>query len=101
MVSLLSLGLIIHWLSLHLPPTLSPFLSPLSLQVGLVSQEPTLFATTIYENVAMGREGATRAEVEAAAQSANALKFITALPQGFDTQVGDPGVSPEWAIKME
>lgn len=52
-----------------------------------MSQEPTLFATTIYENIAMGKGGATRADVEAAAAAANALRFIKLLPQGFDTQV--------------
>lgn len=57
-------------------------------QVGLVSQEPTLFATTIYENIAMGREGATKEEVEEAARSANAHNFISHLPDAYQTQVG-------------
>ena len=56
-------------------------------QIGLVSQEPTLFATTIFENIAMGREGATEAEVRAAAEAANALRFISHLPLQFQTQV--------------
>ena len=56
-------------------------------QVGLVSQEPTLFATTIFENIAMGRKGATEQEVRAAAEAANALRFISNLPLQFDTQV--------------
>jgi ATP-binding cassette subfamily B (MDR/TAP) protein 1 len=56
-------------------------------QVGLVSQEPTLFANSIYENIAIGREGATREEVEAAARSANAWTFINAMPEKFDTKV--------------
>jgi ATP-binding cassette, subfamily B (MDR/TAP), member 1 len=51
-------------------------------QMGLVSQEPTLFATTIGENIAYGRPGATRAEVVEAAKAANAHAFISALPQG-------------------
>jgi ATP-binding cassette subfamily B (MDR/TAP) protein 1 len=55
--------------------------------VGLVSQEPTLFANSIYENIAIGREGATREEVEAAARSANAWTFINAMPEKFDTKV--------------
>lgn len=62
-------------------------------QVGLVSQEPTLFATTIYENIAMGKPGCSRAEVEAAAEAANALRFIRLLPKGFETKVGERGVA--------
>jgi ATP-binding cassette subfamily B (MDR/TAP) protein 1 len=50
-------------------------------------QEPTLFATTIYENIAMGRAGASREEVEAAARAANAHAFITHLPLSYETQV--------------
>lgn len=56
-------------------------------QVGLVSQEPTLFATTIFENIAMGRNGATAEEVKAAAEAANAHRFIANLPHQYDTQV--------------
>lgn len=51
-------------------------------QMGIVSQEPTLFATTIRANIAYGKPGATDAEIEAAAASANAHTFITALPHG-------------------
>ena len=51
-------------------------------QIGLVSQEPTLFATTIAQNIAFGKQGASRQEVEAAAQAANAHSFISALPLG-------------------
>ncbi len=54
----------------------------LSVQMGLVSQEPTLFATTIGANIAYGKPGATPAEVEAAAIAANAHSFISALPHG-------------------
>lgn len=54
----------------------------LLLQMGLVSQEPTLFATTIGANIAYGKPGATPAEIEAAAISANAHSFIAALPHG-------------------
>ena len=57
-------------------------------QMGLVSQEPTLFATTIYQNILFGKPSASRAEVEAAAAAANAHKFISALPKGYDTLVG-------------
>ena len=52
------------------------------MQLGIVSQEPTLFATTIRANIAYGKPGATDAEVEAAAASANAHGFISALPNG-------------------
>ena len=61
-------------------------------QVGLVSQEPTLFALSIKENIKYGKEGATDAEVEAAAKAANAHNFISALPDGYDTQVGERGI---------
>lgn len=61
-------------------------------QVGLVSQEPTLFATSIYENIVQGRPGATEQEVQDAARSANAHNFISALPAGYQTQVGERGV---------
>ncbi|KAG2490598.1 hypothetical protein HYH03_010991 [Edaphochlamys debaryana] len=60
--------------------------------VGLVSQEPTLFATTIYQNIAIGAPGSSAEEVEAAARAANAHTFISNLPQGYETQVGERGV---------
>lgn len=56
-------------------------------QIGLVSQEPALFATTIKENILLGRPDATLVEVEEAARVANAHSFIVKLPDGFDTQV--------------
>lgn len=61
-------------------------------QIALVPQRPELLSTTIGENIAFGREGATFAEVEDAARRADAWDFITALPKGFDTQIGDRGV---------
>ncbi|PNH10191.1 ABC transporter B family member 4, partial [Tetrabaena socialis] len=60
--------------------------------IGLVSQEPTLFATTIYENIAIGLPGCSPEEVEAAARAANAHSFIASLPLGYETQVGERGV---------
>ncbi|GMF48777.1 unnamed protein product [Phytophthora fragariaefolia] len=60
-------------------------------RISLVSQEPVLFSGTIAENIALGKPGASRAEVEAAAKSANAFAFISNFPQGFDTEVGDRG----------
>ena len=61
-------------------------------QVGVVSQEPILFATTVGENIQYGRPGATPDEVEAAARAANAHDFIAELPEGYATQVGERGV---------
>ncbi|KAH7676289.1 Xenobiotic-transporting ATPase protein [Dioscorea alata] len=62
-------------------------------QMGLVSQEPVLFNETIRANIAYGKEGnATEAEIVAAAESANAHKFICSLQQGYDTMVGERGI---------
>ncbi|KAM3713721.1 hypothetical protein ACB098_01G280200 [Castanea mollissima] len=61
-------------------------------QMGLVSQEPALFATTIKENILFGKENATMEEIEEAAKASNAHNFISQLPQGYDTQVGERGV---------
>ncbi|PSS33724.1 ABC transporter B family member 15 like [Actinidia chinensis var. chinensis] len=61
-------------------------------QMGLVSQEPALFATTIKENILFGKEDADMDEVVAAAKASNAHNFISQLPQGYDTQVGERGV---------
>ncbi|KAJ8498874.1 hypothetical protein OPV22_009426 [Ensete ventricosum] len=61
-------------------------------RMGLVSQEPALFATSIKENILFGKEDATMDEVVAAAKAANAHSFISQLPQGYDTQVGERGV---------
>lgn len=62
-------------------------------QLALVSQDVVIFDLTVAENIACGRPGATRAEVEAAARDAFAHEFITALPQGYDTSVGERGVT--------
>ncbi|MCE4556328.1 ABC transporter ATP-binding protein [Roseateles cellulosilyticus] len=59
--------------------------------VGLVPQEPFLVAASVRENIAMGRPGITDAAVEAAAHAARAHDFITALPQGYDTRLGEGG----------
>lgn len=61
-------------------------------RIGLVQQEPALFATSIYENILYGREEASATEVEAAAEAANAHGFISGLPEGYKTQVGERGV---------
>ncbi|XP_058753862.1 ABC transporter B family member 15-like [Vicia villosa] len=61
-------------------------------QMGLVSQEPALFATSIKENILFGREDATYEDVVDAAKASNAHNFISILPQGYDTQVGERGI---------
>lgn len=60
-------------------------------RIGVVGQEPVLFGTTIYENIRYGREDATKEQIEAAARAANAMVFISKLPQGFHTLVGERG----------
>lgn len=56
-------------------------------QMGLVSQEPALFATSIQENILFGKEDASMEEVIEAAKASNAHSFISQLPQGYHTQV--------------
>ncbi|KAK4733129.1 hypothetical protein R3W88_007390 [Solanum pinnatisectum] len=60
-------------------------------QMGLVSQEPVLFATTIRENIMYGKENASEEEIRNAIKLANAAKFIDKLPKGLDTMVGGHG----------
>nr|DAD17830.1 TPA_asm: hypothetical protein HUJ06_019293 [Nelumbo nucifera] len=67
-------------------------LKSLRKHIGLVQQEPALFATTIYENILYGKEGASEAEVIQAAKLANAHAFISGLPEGYSTKVGERGV---------
>ncbi|XP_017679386.1 PREDICTED: ATP-binding cassette sub-family B member 5 isoform X1 [Lepidothrix coronata] len=59
--------------------------------IGIVSQEPVLFATTIAENIRYGREDISDAEIERAAKEANAFDFISRLPDKFNTMVGERG----------
>jgi len=59
--------------------------------MGIVNQDAILFNDTIWNNITFGVEQATEAEVREAARIANALDFITATPDGFDTVVGDRG----------
>ncbi|EGD74119.1 ABC protein [Salpingoeca rosetta] len=61
--------------------------------VGVVPQEPALFSATLRENIAYGCPDATQQQIEDAAERANALDFIHALPNGFETEVGERGVS--------
>uniref|UniRef100_A0A8C4XV46 Bile salt export pump n=1 Tax=Falco tinnunculus TaxID=100819 RepID=A0A8C4XV46_FALTI len=60
-------------------------------QIGIVEQEPVLFATTIAENIRYGRDEATMEDIIKAAKQANAYNFIMDLPQQFDTHVGEGG----------
>ena len=60
-------------------------------QIGLVTQEPFLFDDTVAANIAYARPDATRDQIEAAARDAAAHDFITALPEGYDTRVGEAG----------
>lgn len=60
--------------------------------IGVVSQRVFLFGGTIGENIAYGLEGASFAQIEDAARLAHAYQFISALPDGFDTKIGDHGV---------
>jgi ATP-binding cassette subfamily B protein len=66
-------------------------LDSLRQQISVVLQESILFAATIRENIAYGKVGATDAEIEAAAHLADAHEFIIALPEGYDTLVGERG----------
>ena len=67
--------------------------SSLRRHIGLVPQEPTLFAGTVRDNIRYGKPDATDAEVEAAARDANAYDFIMRFPNQFDTNVGERGIS--------
>ncbi|MCC5603102.1 ABC transporter ATP-binding protein [Nostoc favosum] len=60
-------------------------------QIGIVLQDNILFSGTVAENIAFGSAHATQADIEAAAQLANVHEFITSLPQGYTTQLGERG----------
>src|SRR3989454_2522173 len=67
-------------------------LDDLRQQFAVVPQDPVLFSTSVAENIAYARPGASESEVVAAAQAANAHEFIMRFPQGYQTQVGERGV---------
>ena len=67
-------------------------LQSLRSSIGLVPQEPILFHRSLAENIAYGKPNSTKKEVEAAAQKAHAHKFITQLPSGYKTLVGERGI---------
>lgn len=56
--------------------------------IGLVTQEPVLFDTTVEENISLGKQDASRVEVQAAAKDANAHGFVSTMPEGYGTLVG-------------
>ncbi|MBN1966085.1 MAG: ABC transporter ATP-binding protein [Anaerolineae bacterium] len=68
-------------------------LTSLRRQIGVVLQESLLFSATIRENIALGRPDVSQEEIEAAAKAANAHGFITGFPEGYDTIVGERGVT--------
>ena len=70
---------------MRLPPPCSP-------------QEPTLFATSIFDNIAMGRPGASAEQVWNAARAANAHAFVDHLPEGYDTQVWAGRDGEGWTV---
>jgi len=61
-------------------------------RIAVVAQDPVMFAASVADNIRYGRPGASDADVRHAAEAAAALGFIEALPQGFDTPVGERGV---------
>jgi ATP-binding cassette subfamily B protein len=73
-------------------PTRDLALADLRHGIGIVPQDAVIFSSSALENIRYGRPGASDAEVKAAAQAAFADEFISALPQGFDTFLGERGV---------
>ncbi len=67
-------------------------LASLRSNIALVTQEPILFDETVADNIALGKPGASRADIERAAQNAAAHEFIMQLPEGYDTRVGEGGL---------
>ena len=68
-------------------------LNSLRAQIGVVTDDPFLFTATVHDNIAYGRPDATREEVERAAERAQAAGFIAELPDGYDTVVGERGLT--------
>lgn len=68
-------------------------LADLRKQFAIVLQEPVLFSTSIAENIGYARPGASDLDIVEAAKAANAHEFIVRLPQGYDSQVGERGMS--------
>ena len=68
-------------------------LASLRRAIGVISQDPFLFSTTVRENIAFGAPGASDEDVEHAARLAQAQEFIERLPQGYDTVIGERGIT--------
>jgi ATP-binding cassette subfamily B protein len=68
-------------------------LTELRSAIALVTDDPFLFSASVHENIAYAREGASREDVESAARRAQAHEFITRLPDGYDTRVGERGLT--------
>jgi ATP-binding cassette subfamily B protein len=68
-------------------------LTSLRSQIAVVADEPFLFSATVHENIAYGDPGASREQVEAAARAAQADSFIRSLPDGYDTLIGERGLT--------
>ena len=67
-------------------------LKDLQRQFAIVLQEPVLFSTSIRENIGYGKPGAPLHEIAAAAEAANMHNFVSALPDGYETEVGERGM---------
>jgi ATP-binding cassette, subfamily B, bacterial len=68
-------------------------LEPLRQRMAFVAQDVTVFSSSVADNIAFGRPGASRADIEAAADAAHATEFIQALPEGYNTLLGERGVT--------
>jgi ATP-binding cassette subfamily B protein len=68
-------------------------LSSLRREIGVIPQDPFLFSTTVRENIAFGRPEMTDAEIERVARLAQAHEFVERLPQGYDTVIGERGIT--------
>ena len=68
-------------------------LTSLRREIGVIAQDPFLFSATVRENIAFGRPDATEENVERAARLAQAHEFIEALPDGYDTVIGERGIT--------
>ncbi len=68
-------------------------LTSLRREIGVIAQDPFLFSATVRENIAFGRPGATDDEVVQAARLAQAHEFVESLPEGYDTVVGERGIT--------
>jgi ATP-binding cassette subfamily B protein len=62
-------------------------------QIAVVADDPFLFSATVHDNIAYGRSGASREQVEEAARAAQADSFIRSLPNGYDTLIGERGLT--------